>query len=348
MSEQKVVVVIGASGGLGRVIARVFSSEDVQVVLAARSNSTLEALADFQTMIHEVDIVDMASVCALRDAVLERYGRVDVVVNAAGYDVRKPFELYTPEEMRRTLDVNLLGAMQITYAFLQDMTKGMIVHLGGFADGRLAFPYYAADVASRAGVASFVEALNRELRLEGKPVRLMYFSPSPADTEAERPFHALWRQMGTRIVSPEQVAAELRRAIFQKKERHIMGGALVGLFAKLNAAFPKLADVLLMNSYGRQLQMFFSTAMLTETKTSLAMQAGVSLVIFSFLLYGVIFSLPWLPLTLASKLALTPVLVGVSEAAFWIGGILAGKEVVNRYRRWLDPRSWCSPIEKII
>lgn len=347
MSVQKVIVVIGASGGLGRAIARAFFTEENQVVLAARSKSTLEALADFKTMMHEVDIVDMASVSTLRDAVLERYGRVDVVVNATGYDVRKPFELHTPEEMRRTLDVNLLGAMQVTYAFLQGMTEGVIVHLGGFADGRLAFPYYAADVASRAGVASFVEALNRELRLEGKQVRLMYFSPSPADTEAERPFHALWRQMGTRIVSPEQVAAELRRAIFQKKERHIMGGALVRLFAQLNAAFPKLADALLMNGYGRQLRNYFSSVTLDETKTSFAMKAGMTLVIFSFLLYGVIFSLPWLPLTLASKLTLTPALMGVSEAAFWIGGILAGKEVVNRYRRWLDPRAWCSPKEKI-
>jgi short-subunit dehydrogenase len=346
--KNQVVVVIGASGGLGSEIARAFSKAEERVVLAARDMEKLTSLAnELNASTYAVDITDFASVEALRNEVMQNYGRVDVVVNAAGYDVRKAFEQHTAEDLRRTLDVNLLGAMNITHAFVGDMADGVIAHLGGFADGRLVFPYYAADAASRAGVASFVEAMNRELRLEGKPVTLLYFSPSPADTDAERPFHELWRQMGTKIVSTEQVAAELRRAVIQKRRQYVMGGALVNGFAKLNAAFPDLADLLMMNQYGKKLQSFFGKAAGTETRSSLALKTGLAMVIFSVALYGVIFSLPFFPISTANKLALTPVLMGISEIIFWVGGALAGKDVVSRYRSYLDPREWCKPKEKV-
>ena len=68
---------------------------------------------------------------------------------------------------------------------------------------------------------------------------------------------------------------------------------------------------------------------------------GVLLIVLSFLAYGVLISLPVLPLEGKLKLALGPVLVGVGEATFWIGGLFVGKELVTRYRRYLDPRNWC-------
>ncbi len=347
--ENQVVVVIGASGGLGREIARTFSNAGNQIALAARDTARLTSLAsELNASTYTVDITDLASVEALRNEVMQNYGRVDVVINATGYDVRKAFEQHTAEDLRRTVDVNLLGAMNITHAFVLDMTDGVIAHLGGFADGRLAFPYYAADAASRAGVASFVEAMNRELRLKGKPVTLLYFSPSPADTDAERAFHELWREMGTKIVSTEQVAAELRRAVIQKRKQYVMGGALVNGFAKLNAAFPDLADLLMMNQYGKKMQNFFGKARGAETKSSLALKTGLVMVIFSVALYGVIFSLPFFPISTANKLALTPVLMAVSEIVFWVGGALAGRDVVSRYRSYLDPREWCKPKKKVL
>lgn len=84
--------------------------------------------------------------------------------------VRKFFEQHTVADFRRLLDANLIGAMLLIHTFLPAMRKqnsGIIVHIGGFADGRLAFPYYSANVATRAGIFSFVESLNRELRTNG-------------------------------------------------------------------------------------------------------------------------------------------------------------------------------------
>ena len=256
-TKNQVVVVIGASGGLGSEIARTFSKAGERIVLAARDTAKLTSLAnELNASTYIVDITNLASVEALRNEVMRNYGHMDVVINATGYYVRKAFEQHTAEDLRRTVDVNLLGVMNITHAFVRDMSDGVIAHLGGFADGRLSFPYYAADAASRAGVASFAEAMNRELRLEGRSVTLLYFSPSPADTDAERSFHELWRQMGTKIVPTERVAAELRRAVIQKRKQYVMGGMLVSGFAKLNAAFPNLADALMMNQYGKNYKVF--------------------------------------------------------------------------------------------
>jgi hypothetical protein len=77
------------------------------------------------------------------------------------------------------------------------------------------------------------------------------------------------------------------------------------------------------------------------------LKAGLAMVIFSVALYGVIFSLPFFPISTANKLALTPVLVVISEIIFWVGGALAGKDVVARYRRYLNPFEWCKSNEKI-
>lgn len=247
----KTVVIVGASGGLGAALARAFAAEGATLALAARRPL---APGDYAATTHYADLTDPASLTALRDAVLAAHQRVDVVVNAAGYDVRKSFTAHTPDDFRRTVDINLLGALTLTQTFLPVLASGVIVHLGGFADGRLAFPFYSADVATRAGVRAFAEAVNRELALARRPVVVAYFSPSPADTAAERPFHTLWQRMGTPIVPPEQVAAELVDAVARRQPVRIMGGWLTRVFAALNTVAPALADAVLMNAYGKILQ----------------------------------------------------------------------------------------------
>ena len=92
-TKNQVVVVIGASGGLGREIARTFSKAGERVVLAARDTAKLPVLAnELNVSTYAVDITDFNSVESLRNEVIQNYGRVDVVINATGYDVRKVFE----------------------------------------------------------------------------------------------------------------------------------------------------------------------------------------------------------------------------------------------------------------
>jgi short-subunit dehydrogenase len=331
---------------LGSTFAQAFAHEGAMVVLAGRDREVLNQLAaelgaNAQTL--PIDMADPDSLNALRDFVLVTYGKVDIVVNAAGVDVRKPFDRHSLSDFRRTLDVNLMGAILLTHTFLprmREQNSGMIVHVGGFADGRLAFPYYSVDVASRAGLFSFVESLNRELRVEGNHAVISYFSPSAADTKAEQPFHPIWREMGLTITPKEKVAAVLLDSIEKRKQVYIMGGVSTALFAKLNSVSPQLADTLLLNRYASILKRFLSVAskVAPAQKPTWLRWSGIGLIGLSFLLYGGLLALPFFPIPTQGKVALSPVLIILGEASFWIGGLIVGKEVITRYRQYFDPR----------
>jgi hypothetical protein len=80
-------------------------------------------------------------------------------------------------------------------------------------------------------------------------------------------------------------------------------------------------------------------------KSAHAKWIGVGLIVLSFLLYGGLLALPFRPISLRSKLVLSSLLVIGGEATFWVGSIVVGKEVITRYKRYFNPRSWlcCQP-----
>lgn len=348
----KRIVIIGASGGLGQAYARAFRDEGASLLLVSRNLEKVQPLGEElggDTATAAADMTDEASIRMLAEAANEWSGSsgVDVVVNATGFDVRKPLAGHAPEEIRRTLDTNLLGAILLTQQFLPVMKNSLgstIIHMGGFADGRLAFPYYSVDVASRSGIHAFAEAMNRELKQEGSRVTVGYFCPNAADTPAERPFHQVWKEMGIPISSPEQVAAELLETVARKRTVWLMGGVLTRAFAKLNVLSPRLADKLLMNRYSRLLQKHFGGSEPARTsqpaRKKAVRRAAIGMIVLSFLLYALLPVLPFLPLTLGMKSVAGGVMVGVSEIVFWIGAIILGKEAVAKYKKRLNPLHW--------
>lgn len=346
----KTIVVIGASGGLGAAIARAFSANGATLALAARRSGLPPAFPE-QSRWYQADSTDPASLAALRDEISASHGKLDVVINATGYDARKSLAEHSLDDFQRTLGVNLLGAMLITQTFVPAMAeKGVILHLGGFADGRLAFPFYSADSASRAGLRAFAEAANRELFLQKSAVVVSFFSPSPAETEAERPFHPLWRSLGTEIVPVERVAAEVLETVAKRRKVHIMGGWLTRFFAAINAVAPEIADSLVMKSYSEKMAHFFGNPAAGGVEAGqesakgplnpVGRNIGILLVTLSFVAYGLLALVPFLPLETSHKLLLSPALVGIGEAVFWIGGLLLGKEVIARFKQVLNPCNW--------
>lgn len=258
----KSVVIIGATGGLGSCFAKAFAEYGAKLLLVGRNVQKLDIIASHiagDISVSTVDITNEESVEKLVEYAQIWSPQIDIIVNASGTDVRKSLAQHNYHELRRTLDINLLGSILITKAFIPLMRnqKGsMIVHVGGFADGRLAFPYYSVDVASRAGLYTFIESINRELKLEGYETRVSFFSPSPTNTDAEKPFHPLWIQMGISIVPIEKVVEALLRSIEKKKRVCVMGGVSTILFSILNALSSTLADVIMMNKYGKMLKKF--------------------------------------------------------------------------------------------
>ena len=253
--SEKVVVLFGATGGLGEAIARTLIKRGALVMLVGRKPDALQTLATQlgeRTAFALADVTDWETLDAVCTTTLRQFGRIDMVINATGYDVRKPLMAHSDDDIARTININLSGAIRLTRVFLPalvDQNHGMIVHLGGFGDGRLAFPFYSVDVASRAGLHGFIESINRELRLLNHDVRVMYFGPTSADTEAERPYHALWNDMGVQVVPPEEIAEALMEAISARKSVAVMGFGARAL-TLLNAISPCTADALIVNRYG--------------------------------------------------------------------------------------------------
>jgi short-subunit dehydrogenase len=259
LSDQ-VIVVIGASGGLGGEIAKKLSQAGARLVLAGRNMAALQSLAGKmfgQNIIEPVDLTRLDTLEAVCRKTIDQFGRVDAVIDAAGMDIRKPFEQHTEAELNQIIQTNLLGAMLVTKAFLPVMKQqrsGQIILVGGFGSGRLSFPYFSADVASRAGLAAFVETLNRELKLEDIPVTISFFSPEPAFTEAESPYYDLWRSISVAIAPTERVADEMLATLVRRESTHIMGGWSTRLFGTINDLFPGFFGKVFLMLYGKTIK----------------------------------------------------------------------------------------------
>ena len=155
----KSVVIIGATGGLGSGFARLFAAKGARLLLAGRNIEKLrvvkdaiigdEAIVASDVTIVTVDVTDSQSVEELTRISKEWSANIDIVINASGTDIRKSLGDHSPQDIQNVIDINLMGTILITKAFIpcmRDQKGSTIVSVGGFADGRMAFPYYSVDV----------------------------------------------------------------------------------------------------------------------------------------------------------------------------------------------------------
>lgn len=170
-----VVVVTGASSGIGESTASRFAAVGSTVVLAARRLDRLEEVArrirssGGEALPVRCDVTEASDREGLVDSVREAFGRCDVLVNSAGVPGGGPFRDRTPEQIDRVVAVNLLGLMQVTRAFLPTMLEqgaGHVVNVASLA-GR--FPMPGAEVygATKHGVIAFSESLHASTHRRG-------------------------------------------------------------------------------------------------------------------------------------------------------------------------------------
>lgn len=186
----KVVLITGASSGFGEDAARLFAQEGCRVVLAARRNERLQSIAaeiqkaGGEALAIPVDVNDRDEVERMVQQVLERYERVDILFNNAGFGGVDWFENFKPERHLETMiRVNLVGTMLVTHAVLPGMLKrraGHVINMSSVA-GLIASPLLTTYAASKYGVRAFTDALRREVSPFGIKVSGIY--PGPATTE---------------------------------------------------------------------------------------------------------------------------------------------------------------------
>jgi NADP-dependent 3-hydroxy acid dehydrogenase YdfG len=175
--KSPVILITGASQGIGEAIAKVFAKEvrGVRLALVARNVTKLQAVArdcaqaGAKVEVFECDVSNEASVGLMAEAVTERFGRVDVLINNAGAFAMAPFAETKVSEFDRMVAVNLRSAFLVTQAFLPAMTKrkaGDIFFMSSIA-GLGAYPQAAAYCAAKFGVTGLAQVLRAETKNRG-------------------------------------------------------------------------------------------------------------------------------------------------------------------------------------
>ncbi len=176
----QVVVVTGASAGLGRAIVREFANQGANLGLLSRDRERLEAArgeveaAGGRALVIPTDVADHAAVEAAAEAVERELGPIDVWVNNAMTSVFSPFWEVTPEEFRRVTDVTYLGVVHGTYSALRRMRprgRGVIVQVGSALAYR-GIPLQSAYCGAKHAIQGFTESVRCELLHEHSPVRI--------------------------------------------------------------------------------------------------------------------------------------------------------------------------------
>lgn len=189
----KVVLVTGASSGIGEAAARLFAREDCLTVLAARRMDRLEQLAGEiessggRALLVSLDVSQPSQIDAAVKSTLAAYGRVDILFNNAGFGRLDWLEALDPiQDIQTQLSVDLLGMILMAHAVLPHMyarRSGHIINMSSLA-GWIAPPLYSVYAASKFGVRGFSEALRREAMPMGVYVSVIY--PGSVRTEFEQ------------------------------------------------------------------------------------------------------------------------------------------------------------------
>ncbi len=173
--DTRIALITGASSGIGRACAAHLAARGIRVYGTSRNPPTFTML--------RVDVTDDQSVQSAIAAILQREGRLDIVVNSAGIAIAGPLELTSIEEAQRQLDVNLLGAFRVCRAVLPIMRRqggGYIVNVGSIG-GVIALPYQPLYSASKFAL----EGMTESLRLEVRPFAIRVVVIEPGDTRTE-------------------------------------------------------------------------------------------------------------------------------------------------------------------
>lgn len=188
MSPIGVVVITGASSGLGAATGEVFADAGWNVVLAARRGDRLEELAERlnrgpgSALAVPTDVSDPRAVDALIDATLDRFGRVDVLINNAAIDHPGPITEVTVQQWREIVDVNLNGVFYTSKAVFEPMAAaggGYIINISSVA-GRKGWANAAAYCATKFALTGFTQALAGEGESAG--IRCAVIYPGGMDT----------------------------------------------------------------------------------------------------------------------------------------------------------------------
>ncbi|HBH7870491.1 SDR family oxidoreductase [Vibrio parahaemolyticus] len=180
---KKLVVITGASSGIGEAIARRFSEEGHPLLLVARRVERLEALNLPNTLCEKVDVTDQASLITAIEKAEAQFGPADVLVNNAGVMLLGQIDTQDAAEWKRMFDVNVLGLLNGMHSVLAPMkarNSGTIINISSIA-GKKTFPNHAAYCGTKFAVHAISENVREEVAASN--VRVTTIAPGAVETE---------------------------------------------------------------------------------------------------------------------------------------------------------------------
>ena len=260
VSEQ-VMVITGASSGIGLATAIAAAGQGAKVVLAARSGPVLEAVVDYITgagghaQSVTADVSQRADVERVAATAIETFGRIDSWVNDAAIGMFARLDEALDEDSRRLFDVNFWGVVNGSMVALPHLalTGGVLINVGSEASD-VVVPLQAMYSASKHAVKGYTDGLRLEMEADGNPIRVVLIQPTVVDTPF--PEHAAnyldsEPKLPTPMIEPEKVAAAILDAAVNPKD-----AVKVGLVAKLDTTMmkllPSLTEEFMKMQLGRQ------------------------------------------------------------------------------------------------
>ena len=253
----QVVIVTGASSGIGAATSLACAHEGARVALIARRQAKLEAVAEEvrraggEPLVLPADLADTSAAPQLVDRVRGQWGRVDVLVNNAGQGLLASFEQTPPEELRHLLELNVVAVLTMTQAVLPVMRRqgsGHVINISSVA-GRRGTPWRSAYSATKFALGGMTESLRQELAGSGIHVSLVY--PVNVPTEFQM---VEVRKMQVPGRGPTQTAEQVAAAIVRCAKRprpDVYPYRLAKGLAALSVVAPSVVDALAASATGR-------------------------------------------------------------------------------------------------
>jgi len=263
--KNKVVVITGATGGMGRALCRQFGRAGAKIALLDLHRETLETFArelnqtGIQTLALPCDVTKEPACASAMQNIIATFGGIDVLINNAGLTQRSAFEKTQSSVFRKVMDVNFLGALHCTQAALPALIKnhGLIIVMSSIAGFS---PLYGRSgySASKYALHGLFESLRCELKAQG--VHVMMVCPGFTATDIEKNAldgdgHPTMHPRSTtgKIAAPDEVAEAIYLAAKQKKRLLVLStmGKLAYLLAKF---FPALYEKMMTQRLQQELQ----------------------------------------------------------------------------------------------